>query len=59
MRALFENGTITEMNYNNHIVTMNKNKCFVVRKESNNFLIIETSVNESLQWVKNYIDNLK
>jgi len=58
MRAHFENGTVTEITYKGYVVTMNSTKCFVVRKESNNFLIIETSNREDIQWVRNYIDKL-
>lgn len=56
MRTSFENGTVTEMIYNGYVVTMNDLKCFVIRKESNNFLILETSCNEDIDWVRNYID---
>lgn len=58
MRTAFENGIVTEMTYQGYIITMNDLKCFVIRKESNNFLILETSCNESIEWVRNYIDKL-
>jgi hypothetical protein len=58
MRTAFENGIVTEMTYNGYVITMNKLKCFVIRKESNNFLVLETSCNENIDWVRNYIDKL-
>ena len=58
MRTSFEKGIVTEMSYKGFIVTMNNLKCFVIRKESNNFLILETSCKENIEWVCNYIDKL-
>jgi hypothetical protein len=58
MRTSFENVSIIEMNYGGYVVTMNANKCFEIRKESNNFLVLETSNKEDIDWVRNYINKL-
>lgn len=58
MRRHFENGTVTEMTYKGHVITMNSIKCFVVRQEITKFQVVETDNKADISWVRNYIDNI-
>jgi hypothetical protein len=59
MRELFESGVIKEVEINNHVITMNKSKCFVVRQKITGFVVIESSGTEAYHWIKNYVSGLK
>jgi hypothetical protein len=57
MRQLFETGKMKMIEMNGHYITM-KDKCFVVRQQTTNFLVLESSSTQSYEWVRNYVMSL-
>jgi hypothetical protein len=54
MRALFENGKISEIQVMDYVITMDSFKRFVVRKVNSGYLILESSNEATWEWVRDY-----